>query len=201
MQDLVARVSAEIRQPAILAEAAGRLGLTEDALQPGGYVFATIHREENRRPDAIASWATILTDAAAARPVVLALHPGTRAALDVAGISLPSVVTVVEPPGYRTALALQLHAAAVVTDSGGIQREASWLGVPCLVLRRRTEWLEAVEWADGRMVMVGLDRALAGRELGRLAPTDASGRLARERAAALHVPPAGAATAIVAALD
>ena len=126
-------------------------------LRAGGYVFATVHRAENRQPDALRAWTAILGAAAAARPVVLALHPGTAASLAEAGVAMPAGVHVVAPQGYRTTLALQLHAAAVLTDSGGIQRESAWLGVPCLVLRDRTEWVEAVERSEGRMVVVGLD--------------------------------------------
>ena len=106
---------------------------------------------------------------------------------------------VVEPLGYRTSLTLQLHAAAVVTDSGGVQREAAWLGTPCLVLRSTTEWVEAVAGSSGRMVVVGLDRALAARELARIAPADAP-VLAVARAGDLDLPPAGAGRRIAEAL-
>ena len=115
-------------------------------------------------------------------------------------IGLPATVRVVEPQGYRTSLALQLHAAAVLTDSGGVQREAAWLGVPCLVLRDRTEWVEAVEESGGRMVVVGLDRERAVATLGALAPVATSERDAAARAAGLTLRPAGAAEAISAAL-
>ena len=209
MQDLAARVSAEIRDgEAVLAGIGGRLGIGERLglpglpdLQPGGYAFATIHRAENRDPDAMAAWAAILGDAALVRPVVLALHPGTQAALQAAGITLPAGVHVIEPQGYRTTLALQLHAAAVLTDSGGVQREAAWLGVPCLILRGTTEWVEAVAASEGRMVVVGLDRERAATELARLAPADRSAADARRRAAQLRLTPAGAAEAIVATLE
>ena len=200
MQDLAARVSADIRDgAAVLAPIAARLGL--DDLVPGGFAFATIHRAENREPAAMASWAAILGDAAVDRPVIVALHPGTRAALVAAGIALPAAVRVVEPQGYRTTLALQLHAAAVLTDSGGVQREAAWLGAPCLILRGTTEWVEAVEASAGRMVVVGLDRARAQAELARLAPPDRAADLAAVRARDLHLGSAGAAEAIVAALE
>ena len=142
-----------------------------DALHPGGYIFATIHRAENREPAAVTAWPAIIGAAARPnRPVILSLHPGTQVALDRSGITLPSHVQAVEPLGYRTSLALQLHAAAIMTDSGGVQREAAWLGTPCLVLRGTTEWVEAVDGSAGRMVVVGLDRGLASRELDRLAP-------------------------------
>ena len=204
MQDLAARVSAEVRDgeavPAGIGERLG-LDLGPAGLRPGGYAFATIHRAENRDPDAMTAWAAILGDAALLRPVVLALHPGTRAALDSAGITLPAGVHIIEPQGYRTTLALQLHAAAVFTDSGGIQRETAWLGVPCLILRGTTEWVEAVAASEGRMVVVGLDRERAATELARLAPVDRSAADARRRAAELRLAPAGAAEAIVATLQ
>ena len=176
MQDLAARVAAEVR--VARGPAGGRRGARggrrdrlAEPLRPGGYLFATIHRAENREPAALAAWPRSSADAARPdRPVILALHPGTRAALERAGIVLPPGVRVVEPQGYRTSLTLQLHAAAVLTDSGGVQREAAWLGTPCLVLRATTEWVEAVAESGGRMVVVGLDRALVASALDRLAP-------------------------------
>lgn len=204
MQDLAARVSVEVRDPAILDSIAARLaasGTPGLELRPGGYTLATVHRAENREPAALRAWAGLLGAVARAdRPVVLALHPGTRAALDAAGVAVPASVRIVEPQGYRTTLALQLHAAAVLTDSGGVQREAAWLGVPCLVLRDRTEWVEAVADSGGRMVVVGLDAGRAAAELDRLAPADSAEAIARARAAGLALAPAGAGAAIVAAL-
>lgn len=195
MQDLVARVALEIRD-------SGALDATNLGLMPGAYLFATIHRAENRSASAIAAWTALLADLADAdRPVVLALHPGTRAALEASGTTLPPTIRVIEPQGYRTTLTLQLHAAAVLTDSGGVQRESAWLGVPCLVLRSTTEWVEAVEESEGRIVVVGLDRGLARAALGRLAPVGQAGaEVAAERAAGLRLPPAGAGERIAAVL-
>ena len=109
--------------------------------------------------------------------------PGTRAALERAPAStLADDVRVIEPQGYRTSLALQLHAAAVLTDSGGVQREAAWLGVPCLILRGTTEWVEAGAapaagwWSSGSM-------RTRRRQLERLAPPE-RGRRAQRGAAA-----------------
>jgi UDP-N-acetylglucosamine 2-epimerase len=194
MQDLAAQTVEAIRDPAGLT--ATGLGLS-----PGDYLFATIHRAENRTGPAIAAWTTLLAELATAkRPIVLALHPGTRGALADSGVVLPPSVRVIEPQGYRTTLTLQLHAAAVLTDSGGVQREAAWLGVPCLVLRDRTEWVEAVADSDGRMVVVGLDAARSRAALDRLAPArDGPGR-ASARAAGLRLTPAGAGDAIARAL-
>jgi UDP-GlcNAc3NAcA epimerase len=198
MQDLASRIGREVSAPSALAAVAASLGLP---LTPGGYAFATVHRAENRDPAAMRAWSAILADAAAVRPVVIALHPGTRSALDGAGIALDPRVRVVAPQGYRTTLTLQLHAAAVLTDSGGVQREAAWLRTPCLVLRDRTEWVEAVAGSGGRMVVVGIDRDRARAELSRLAPLDAAPRLAAERAAGFELAPAGTGEAIAAALD
>jgi UDP-GlcNAc3NAcA epimerase len=194
MQDLAARTAREVRDPVVLAA-------IDPALRPGGYLFATIHRAENREPDAMTAWAALLGRVAGPdRPVILALHPGTRAALDAAGIALSPEVRVIEPQGYRTTLALQLHAAAVLTDSGGVQREAAWLHVPCLILRGTTEWVEALAGSGGTMVVVGLDGDRAVAEIDRLAPPDRAEADARARAAGTQLEPAGAVDAIVAAL-
>ena len=198
MLDLAARVSQEIRDPAALRPIAGRLALP---LAPGRFLFATVHRAENRDPAAMAHWSALLGAVAAPeRPVVLALHPGTRAALEASGLTLPAGVAVVEPQGYRTSLALQLHAAAVLTNSGGVQRESSWLGVPCLVLRATTEWVETVGSAGSSAVLVGLDRDLAVRELSARAPLARAEERARERAGGLQLEGSGAAERITAAL-
>jgi UDP-GlcNAc3NAcA epimerase len=194
MQDLAARTAAEVRDPGVLAA-------VDPGLRPGSYLFATIHRAENREPAAMAAWAALLAAVASAeRPVILALHPGTRVALEAAGIPLADDIRVIDPQGYRTTLGLQLHAAAVLTDSGGVQREAAWLRVPCLILRGTTEWVEALAGSGGTMVVVGLDADRARAELERLAPPDRAPALARARAADLRLEPAGAVQAIVAAL-
>jgi UDP-N-acetylglucosamine 2-epimerase len=202
MHDLASRVSKTVRSRDALARAgaalveAGAPGLAA-SLEPGGFVFATIHRAENREPAALAKWPAILADVARPeRPVILALHPGTRASLADLGVSLPHDVWAVEPLGYRSSLTLQLHAAAVITDSGGIQREAAWLGTPCLVLRSTTEWVEAVSTSAGRMIVIGLDRAACAEALERLAPRDDAPALAVERAAGLRLRPVGAARRI-----
>ena len=200
MQDLVARIAPEVADPAILAPiATGRMGAraAKVSLQPGRYLLATIHRAENREPAAIRLWSALLAAVARPdRPVVLAIHPGTRAAMSAAGVTLGPNVRAIEPLGYRASIAAQLHAAAVLTDSGGLQREAAWLGVPCLVLRATTEWVETVAESNGRTVVVGLDAARAVQELERLAPIDQSAELAAHRAATVRIEPAGAAERI-----
>jgi UDP-N-acetylglucosamine 2-epimerase len=207
MQDLAARVVAEVRgfdallQAGIALAAAGAPDL-DGRLRPGGFVFVTVHRAENREPPALAAWSAILGDAArSGRLVILALQPGTRVALEGTRVVLPAGIRVVEPLGYRTSLTLQLHAAAVLTDSGGIQREAAWLGTPCLVLRSSTEWVEATAASAGQAAVIGLDRVRAASELARIAPAETSEVLSRARAEALDLQPAGAAQRIVEALE
>jgi UDP-GlcNAc3NAcA epimerase len=215
MQDLAARVGREVVGERALADVSdhlmrtGRLApvgrvpdVSPRVLRPGGYLLATIHRAENREPDAMLAWSALLARVASPDcPVILALHPGTQVALERAGIALADDIRVIVPQGYRTSLTLQLHAAAVLTDSGGVQREAAWLGVPCLILRGTTEWVEAVAGSEGRMVVVGLDADKAVDALEALAPPERAEGLARARAAAFDLRPAGAAEAIVAALE
>jgi UDP-GlcNAc3NAcA epimerase len=198
MLDLAARISSEVRGPAVLDAIAARLLLP---IATGSYLFATVHRAENRSVDAMMAW-TALFEAVATpgRPLVLALHPGTRAALEAAHLDLPANVIVIEPQGYRTSLALQLHAAAVLTDSGGIQRESAWLGVPCLVLRETTEWVETVGGPDSSAVLVGLDRSAAARELELRAPLGSGVGPANERAERLRLVGPGAPDLICATL-
>jgi UDP-N-acetylglucosamine 2-epimerase len=200
MRDLVAEMLPAAREPAVLRTIGDRLHVE---LAPGRYLFATVHRAENRAPEAILTWTRLLRRAGTVeRPVILALHPGTRAAMAACGIEpdLGPGVTTIEPQGYRSTLALQLHAAAVLTDSGGVQRESAWLGTPCLVLRGTTEWIEAVAESAGAMVLVGLDEAAAARELERLAPLGQAEIHAARRAASVQVVGPGAGDAIGLAL-
>jgi UDP-GlcNAc3NAcA epimerase len=204
MQDLAARVGREVATPEALATVRAQLegAISGLDLRPGGYIFSTVHRAENRLPAALRSWSALLDRVARPdRPVIMAIHPGTRLALEREGITPGPHVRLVEPLGYRTSLTLQMHAAAVITDSGGVQREAAWIGVPCLVLRSSTEWVEAVANSAGRVVIVGLDSDLAEGALAELAASDRAPELARERASVFDLPPAGAADAIVAALE
>jgi UDP-GlcNAc3NAcA epimerase len=194
MRDLAARTLGEVRGASALA---GIRDATGFALETGQFLFATIHRAENREPDAIRGWVGVLEGVARAdRPVVLALHPGTREAIAALGIALDPSVIVIGPLGYRSSLAAQLHAAAVLTDSGGVQREAAWLGTPCLVLRGSTEWVETVEGDDATSVVVGLDAVVARDALDRLAPPDRAPADAARRARERVIEPDGAVESI-----
>jgi UDP-GlcNAc3NAcA epimerase len=132
-------------------------------LEPAGYVVATIHREANVAPprlERIARGLSLVDE-----PVVLPLHPRTRAALAEHDIALGEQVRAIEPLGYLDLAALASQARVIVTDSGGLQKEAYWYGVPCVTPRPSTEWVDTVE--AGANVLVDDDperlaRAVAG---------------------------------------
>jgi len=113
-----------------------------------GYYLATVHRAENT--DDPARLAAILAGLGRLPlPVVWPLHPRTRKVLGPAAV--PGNVRMTEPFGYLDSLAAQRSAAAVLTDSGGVQKEAYILGVPCVTLRDETEWVETIEAGWNRL--------------------------------------------------
>ncbi|MER5882233.1 UDP-N-acetylglucosamine 2-epimerase (non-hydrolyzing) [Streptomyces sp. NPDC001941] len=120
--------------------------LDRHGLAADGYVLATVHRPENTdEPEALAAILTELSALSADLPVVLPLHPRTRARIEAAGLAgLLAGLTVLEPVGYGEFLALARHAALLVSDSGGVQEETTVLGRPLLVVRRSTERPEAM---------------------------------------------------------
>lgn len=165
--------------------------LPDVARGPDGYVLLTLHRAENvDRPDRLAS---IIGGLAVPVPVVFPVHPRTRAALASGGLTLPDNVRAIDPVGYLEMVALETHARAIATDSGGVQKEAYLAGVPCVTLRSETEWTETVD--------AGWNR-LAGDEPGALAAalSDAS-FMDRDRPRPPVYGDAMASTRIVAALE
>ena len=127
---------------------------------PGAYVVATAHRAGNvDDPARLARLVEVLL--AIPGPVVLPLHPRTRARLEAAGLleRLAAGVRLVPPLGYLAFTALLLQARAVLTDSGGVQKEAYIAGVRCVTLRSTTEWTETVD--AGWNTLVDLDPAAA----------------------------------------
>ena len=107
--------------------------------------------------------------AAVPGPVVLPLHPRTAARLDAAGLRLDGVI-LAPPLGYLDFTALLRNARAVLTDSGGVQKEAYLGGIPCVTLRETTEWTETVE--AGWNMLVDLDAAAAVAALERTPPAE-----------------------------
>ena len=110
----------------------------------GRFVYATLHRAELvDSPGRLRAVAEALNRSPL--PVLLAAHPRTAGALERQGITLGPTVRRIAPVGYLESLALTQAAAVVVTDSGGLQREAYWLGRPCVTVRGETEWAETVD--------------------------------------------------------
>ena len=124
--------------------------LPEAARGLPGYVLVTLHRAEN--VDDPQRLATLLALLEIDRPVIFPVHPRTRAALTGSGLELPANVRAIDPVGYLAMVALESGAAAVATDSGGVQKEAYLAGVPCVTLRAETEWVETVAAGWNRVV-------------------------------------------------
>ncbi|MFP5362026.1 MAG: non-hydrolyzing UDP-N-acetylglucosamine 2-epimerase [Thermoleophilia bacterium] len=138
-------------------------------VQPGEYVLATAHRAGTvDDPRRLAQLVDLLL--AVQEPLVLALHPRTRARLEAASLlaRVEAGAIVLPPLGYLAFSSLLLHARAVLTDSGGVQKEAYLAAVPCVTLRDTTEWVETV--AAGWNVLVDLDAGAARTALARPAP-------------------------------
>ena len=115
------------------------------------YVYATLHRAELVDvPERLRRVVEALNRSPL--PVVLAAHPRTAARLGDLGIRMGSTVHVTDPVGYLESIALLRCAAVTVTDSGGLQREAYWLGRPCLTVRTETEWTETVDCGANTLV-------------------------------------------------
>ena len=125
-------------------------------LETKGYLLATIHRASNTASrDKLTGMLTALNQCG--HKVILPLHPRTRAALEGFGILVDEFtnITVIDPVGYLDMLLLERSALAIVTDSGGIQKEAYWMHIPCVTMREETEWVETVH--SGWNVLAGTD--------------------------------------------
>jgi UDP-N-acetylglucosamine 2-epimerase (non-hydrolysing)/UDP-GlcNAc3NAcA epimerase len=162
-------------------------------LEPGQYLLATAHRAGNVDGAArLRSLVELLC--AMPLPVLFAVHPRTRRRLDeldlLARLESCGPVIIAPPLGYLETTALLCNARAILTDSGGLQKEAYLAGVPCLTLRANTEWTETVE--QGWNVLVDLDTSAALRALerelpGERAPLYGDGRAGERVLAALRL--------------
>jgi UDP-N-acetylglucosamine 2-epimerase len=149
--DVMYDVALQMAQAARGRNVAERFGVRR-----GEYLLATIHRPSN------ADDREVLTGIVEAlvkcgRTIVFPVHPRTRRSLQAFGLwdALASSVKVLDPVDYLDFLALLMNAAKVVTDSGGVQKEAYFFGVPCITLRDETEWIETIE--DGWNALVGTE--------------------------------------------
>ena len=132
----------------IYSGAAARTGTRERlGVSKARYGLVTLHRAENTdAPERLRDIARGLEAVGRQLPLLFPVHPRTRAALERSGVSLdPGCVRILEPVGYLDMLDLESGAALVLTDSGGVQKEAFFHGVPCVTLREETEWTETVE--------------------------------------------------------
>jgi UDP-N-acetylglucosamine 2-epimerase (non-hydrolysing)/UDP-GlcNAc3NAcA epimerase len=165
MVDMAMSVQPRARERADLLDAHG--------LSAGEYVIATAHRAGNvDDPRRLLELVELLTEIPL--PVLVALHPRTEMRLRAASLyerlADAPLVKLVPPLGYFEFAALLCHARALLTDSGGLQKEAYLAGVPCITLRSTTEWRETVE--QGWNVLVDLDRVATLRALRAVPPRD-----------------------------
>ena len=144
--------------PLARAEGSVAAGVLGDA--EAEYVVLTLHREANVEAERLRRLVAAVN--AVERPWIFPAHPRTRAVIEQAAIALAPHVHAVEPLGYLAMLALVGGARAVVTDSGGLQKEAYWLGVPCVTLRPSTEWVDTVRVGANVLVDPADPSGLAG---------------------------------------
>ena len=158
--------SFEMLRPAIEAEAAAR----ELGLEPRGYGVVTLHRPANVDDSAtLERLVDGLVEVQKRLPLVFPVHPRTRARLDGNGLTprlVEAGVRLAEPLSYIRFMSLVVDSAAVITDSGGVQEETTYLGIPCLTLRPNTERPITIEEGTNRLVRAdglatALDEALA----------------------------------------
>ncbi len=133
--------------------------LSRLGLKPGGYAVVTVHRADNTEAAALRSLLETLAEVAARDvPIVFPVHPRTRKVIAerLGDWRAPRELTLAEPLGYLDMLALVDGSRLVLTDSGGLQKEAYFLSRPCVTLRTETEWVETV--SGGGNIVTGLDR-------------------------------------------
>jgi UDP-N-acetylglucosamine 2-epimerase len=133
-----------------------RLGLT-----PRGFLLATVHRAENTDdPERLGN--ILSAFAQTDELIVFPVHPRTQKAIEKIDLDLAqaSNIRFIEPVGYLDMVRLEQSARLILTDSGGIQKEAYWLKVPCVTLRDETEWVETVETGWNNVIGVDVDRII-----------------------------------------
>jgi UDP-GlcNAc3NAcA epimerase len=163
MYDAALRAAPRARKCSKIHE---RLGVSR-----GHYVLATVHRAENTDSvERLGAILTALAEIAKRVSVVLPLHPRTHRKVIEAGIQeIVRSINTIEPVGYLDMLALEMDAKVIVTDSGGVQKEAYFQHVPCVTVREETEWVELVEAGWNRLappstsdnIVFAVDRAMA----------------------------------------
>lgn len=133
-------------------------------LETGSYLLITVHRAENTdQPERLQEIIAALNQVQI--PAIFPVHPRTRSKLDALDLRLTNpLVQLVEPVGFLDMLQLEVHAKKIVTDSGGVQKEAFFAEVPCITLRDETEWVETVQSGANRLVGADQSKILAAIE-------------------------------------
>ena len=118
--------------------------ISKNNLTPGKYIVATIHRQGNTENE-LAMTEILKAFSLLNESIIFPCHPRTKKSIQRADMPIPANVQIIEPVGYLDMLSLIQNSQLVLTDSGGLQKEAFLLGVPCVTLRDETEWKETVE--------------------------------------------------------
>lgn len=138
--------------------------LADLGISKSNYILATVHRAENtdnqKRLSAIFS---ALEETHI--PIILPLHPRTLKQIQKFNIKIPGSVKIIDPLGYLDMVMLEKNSRVIITDSGGVQKEAYFNHVPCLTLRNETEWLELVDCRQNQLVGADYDRIRSGMKL------------------------------------
>jgi UDP-GlcNAc3NAcA epimerase len=140
--------------------------LADQGVEPGRYAVVTVHREANvmqPRLERILEGLNALEE-----PVVFPAHPRTRAAIESNSLLLSPNVRLTPPLGYLDFAALVSQARVVLTDSGGLQKEAYWYGVPCVTMRPSTEWVDTVAVGANALVDDDPERIAAAARMARM---------------------------------
>src|SRR4030042_2585276 len=128
--------------------------LNKLGLDPKKYILATVHRSYHTDNSGVLS-AILSIFQKVDETIIFPIHPRTLRAMAAANLSIPKNVKVIDPVGYLDMLILEKNAKIILTDSGGVQKEAYFFETPCLTLRSETEWVETIE--SGWNCLVGID--------------------------------------------
>ena len=120
------------------------------------FILATIHRAENTNDiNRLRNIIEALNESN--KKIILPLHPRTKKYMDDYGLTFNNNINIIDPVGYLDMISLEMHCKKIVTDSGGVQKEAFFMNKPCITMRDETEWVETVE--NGWNIVVGTDKA------------------------------------------
>jgi UDP-GlcNAc3NAcA epimerase len=149
------------------AEVSGATKLKTLKLNPKGYILLTLHRAENT-DDPVRLESIIQALNSVAEPILFPVHPRARKMIEAAGQKLAKHIHLTEPLSYFEMVEASAGARMILTDSGGLQKEAYWLKVPCVTLRDQTEWVETVD--SGWNLLIGADTQLIIQAVEEFAP-------------------------------